>query len=226
MRRFIAPAALTLLFACTTFGAGGGGMAGGDSYSRVQPASSAEQARLSYNAGVRGVEKADRLGADAALQTDGKKRHKLLDKARAGYTGALRKFTRATELDPAMHEAWNYVGYTSRKLGDYQAALGAYDRALSLEPGYALAIEYRGHAYLGLNRLADAKNAYLALFAGNRQLAAQLLGAMQGWVGEHRDNPSGVDVASLEAFASWVSERGAIASQTATLTREGISTTW
>ena len=70
---------------------------------------------------------------------------------------------------------------------------------------------------------SDAKQAYLALFAGNRKLAAQLLAAMQDWVGEHRGNPAGVDGASLEAFASWVSERSAIASQTAGLTREGAS---
>ncbi len=83
-----------------------------------------------------------------------------------------------------MHEAWNYLGYTHRKLGDYQAALTAYDRALNLKPGYPEAIEYRGHAYLGLNRLEDAKQAYLTLFAGNRQLAAQLLAAHAGtgWV--------------------------------------------
>jgi hypothetical protein len=37
-----------------------------------------------------------------------------------------------------------------------------------------------------LNRLDDAKQAYLTLFAGNRKLAAQLLAAMQSWVGEHK----------------------------------------
>ena len=113
-----------------------------------------------------------------------------------------------------------------RKLGDYQAALTAYDRALNLKPGYPEAIEYRGHAYLGLNRLEDAKQAYLALFAGNRKLAAQLLAAMQAWVGEHRGNPVRRRRRSLEAFASWVSERSAIASQTAGLTREGASAGW
>jgi tetratricopeptide (TPR) repeat protein len=125
-----------------------------------------------------------------------------------------------------MHEAWNYMGYTNRKLGNYQAALDAYDRALSLKPDYAQAIEYRGHAYLGLNRLAEAKEAYLALFGSNRALAAQLLTAMQAWVGEHRGNPAGVDSASFEAFASWVNERSAIAAQTAGLTREGARAAW
>jgi tetratricopeptide (TPR) repeat protein len=226
MRRFILPLTLGLLVSGTTFGAGSGSMSGGDSFPRPERTTPAEQARLTYNMGVSSVEKADALAADAARQADAKKRSKALVKASDKYTLALRKFTRATELDPAMHEAWNYVGYTNRKLGNYPAALTAYDRALSLKPGFAEAIEYRGHAYLGLNRLADAKDAYLALFSSNRKLAAQLLAGMQGWVGEHRQDPAGVDGASLEAFASWVSERSAIASQTAGLTREGASAAW
>jgi hypothetical protein len=67
-----------------------------------------------------------------------------------------------------------------------------------------------------LNRIADAKSAYLTLFASNRKLAASLLSAMQQWVGAHAD----------AEFASWVSERSAIASQTASLTREGAASAW
>ena len=113
--------------------------------------------------------------------------------------------------------------YTDKR---YDDAIAAYDRALALKPDFAEAIEYRGHAYLGLNRLADAKDAYLTLFSANRKLAGQLLAGMQTWVGEHRGNPEGVDGAALEAFASWVNERSAIASQTAGLTREGASAAW
>jgi tetratricopeptide (TPR) repeat protein len=231
MRNFLKPVAMSILLAAswTAFGAGGGSMpssGGGGTASQFEPRSPEETARLAYNAGVKGVEKGDGLSADAARQTDANKQRKTADKARSAYATALKKFTRATELHPTMYEAWNYVGYTHRKLGNYQEALIAYDRALNLKPGYAEAIEYRGHAYLGLNRLDDAKQAYLTLFAGNRKLAAQLLAAMQTWVGEHRGNPGPVDGASLDAFASWVSERSAIASQTAGLTREGASAAW
>ena len=104
-------------------------------------------------------------------------------------------------MQPSNYQAWNYVGYASRKVGKYENALAAYDRALSLKPDYAEAIEYRGHAYLGLNRLSEAKAAYLALFAGNRQLAATLLTAMQAWVGEHRSNAEGVDGAGEQLLA-------------------------
>ena len=228
MRTCFRPVCIALLLAisCTTFGAGGGEMPSRPMTSSSPPPSPEEQARSAYNAGVKAVEKADGLAADAAHQADAKRQAKALGKAHDGYSGALRKFTRATTLNPSMHEAWNYVGYIHRKLGEYDAALAAYDRALALEPGYPQAIEYRGHAYLGLNRLGEAKESYLALFGSDRKLAARLLAGMQAWVGEHRGNPAGVDGASLEAFASWVSERSTIASQTAGLTREGAAAAW
>jgi tetratricopeptide (TPR) repeat protein len=175
---------------------------------------------------VRDVEKADELAADAARQSEASRQAKGLGKAKDKYSRALKEFTRATNLNASMYQAWNYVGYTNRKLGNYDAALTAYDHALRLKPDYAEAIEYRGHAYLGLNRLNEAKDAYLALFSGNRKLAAQLLTAMQAWVGDHRANPAGIEGPAVEAFASWVSERSAIASQTASLTREGASARW
>jgi tetratricopeptide (TPR) repeat protein len=212
----------------TAFGMGGGSMtptpSGGAQDSRLS-ATPEDQARKAHDYGVRLVEKADALAADAARQTDTGKREKLLRKSRDGYGDALKKFTRATELQPQLHESWNYVGYTQRKLGQFDAALAAYDRALTLKPGYAEAIEYRAHAYLGLGRLAEAKDAYLSLYAGNRALAAKLLTAMQEWIGANRDAP-GADAAAVESFASWVGERSAIASQTAGLTREGAAAGW
>jgi len=229
MRFIFKPVAMTLLLAaaCTAYGAGGGEMPsrpmGGMSSSAPTPE---DQALSSYNAGVRDVEKADDLAADAARQTDASRQAKGLGKAKDKYSRALKEFTHATNLNASMYQAWNYVGYTNRKLGNYDAALTAYDHALRLKPDYAEAIEYRGHAYLGLNRLNEAKDAYLALFGGNRKLAAQLLTAMQAWVGDHRSNPAGVEAPAVEAFASWVSERSAIASQTASLTREGASARW
>ena len=185
-----------------------------------------DQARNDYNAGVRLVEKADKLSADATHQADERKKTKARGKAEQAYGTAMKKFANATQLQPSNYQAWNYLGYTNRKLGNYDAALAAYDRALTLKADYAPAIEYRGHAYLGLNRLAEAKAAYLALFAGNRQLAATLLAAMQEWVGEHRGNAEGVDGPTLESFASWVTERSTIASQTAALTRDGAASAW
>jgi tetratricopeptide (TPR) repeat protein len=198
---------------------------GGNDFRPQEPPRPEELARSAHNAGVRAVEKADGQIADATRQSDARKQQKAIDRARAGYAAALKKFARATELQPTMHEAWNYVGYTQRKLGNYSAALAAYDRALTLKPGYAEAIEYRGHAYLGLDRLGEAKESYLALYAGNRALADKLLVAMREWI-DARRSAAGADPAALDAFASWVDERGAIARQTAGLTRAGANSGW
>jgi tetratricopeptide (TPR) repeat protein len=225
MRNLIFLAIALFLATGPTFGAGGGSMPSGGTPSMQarEPKTPEEQARDQYNGGVRLVEKGDSVSADASRQADERKQKKARSKAESSYGSALKKFLRAAELQPSMYQAWNYVGYTNRKLGNYEAALQAYDRALQLKPDYPEALEYRGHAYLGLNRLSEAKGAYLALYSSNRKLAAQLLAGMQEWIGAHRDNAGGLDV---ESFAAWVNERSAIASQTASLTREGASASW
>src|SRR5262249_23273081 len=121
-------------------------------------------------------------------------------------------------------EAWNYLGYTRRKLGDYDSALTAYDRALALKPSFPEAIEYRGEAYLRMKRLDDAKKAYLDLFADDRKLADKLLGSMKSWLDTQR--PAGGDAAGVEEFGKWIQERSQIAGQTAALTREGAGASW
>lgn len=232
MRNYLIPIALilTLSTTCTAFGAGGGtelpNRSSGSASRLGEPRQTPEEkARDSYNAGVRLVQKADELAA-VAKQVDERKKPKSRAKAEQAYASAMKKFVTATELAPADPQAWNYAGYTYRKLGNLEAALAAYDRALAIQPNFAEAIEYRGQACLALNRLAEAKEAYLALFAGNRKLAASLLVAMQDWISERRAGPAEIDGAALESFASWVSERNTIASQTAALTREGAATAW
>jgi tetratricopeptide (TPR) repeat protein len=132
----------------------------------------------------------------------------------------------AAKLDPDMHEAWNHVGYTNRKLGNYDIALAAYERALALHPGYPEALEYRGEAFLALNRISDAQQSYLDLFAVNRGLADRLLTTMKSWIDGQRTATSGADATSVDALDKWVQERVQIASQTAALTREGAASTW
>jgi tetratricopeptide (TPR) repeat protein len=185
-----------------------------------------QKAREAYNDGVHDVKKADKAQGAAAEATDAGKKDKAAREAHDAYASALAKFKQATDLDPTLYEAWNYVGYTNRKLGNYDGALPAYDKALSLKPGYADALEYRGEAYLGLNRIPDAQQAYLDLYAGNRALAGKLLTAMKGWVAAQRANPSTNGTTDLDQLDKWIQERAQIAGQTAALTREGSAASW
>ena len=95
--------------------------------------------------------------------------------AREAYGSARAKLQSLVARSPQFAEAWNSLGYTQRKLGSYDDALASYARALDLRPGYPEALEYRGEAYLRLNRIHDAKQAYLDLFGKNRTIAAALL---------------------------------------------------
>jgi tetratricopeptide (TPR) repeat protein len=207
------------------WGAGGGNMPMPHT-NTPQVTSPEDQAKSAYNDGVRAVHKADKYQAAADEQTDAKKKDKALREAKEHYTAALAKFTQAVQFDPRMHEAWNYVGYTNRKLGEYDTALAAYERALTLHPGYPEALEYRGEAFLALHRISDAQQAYLDLFASNRQLADKLLTAMKGWVTTQRATPSGADATAVTALDKWVQERAQIAGQTASLTRAGAASSW
>jgi tetratricopeptide (TPR) repeat protein len=172
--------------------------------------------RLAYNVGFEEFEAA-RAAEAAAASLTGAKRKAADEKVMAGFRAARAKFEEVVKLDASRRESWNLVGYTARRLGDYDASLVAYDKALALQPDYPEAIEYRAEAYLALNRLDDARGAYLSLFASARGHADMLMQAMQRWVAERRRNPAGIAKADLDAFAAWVAERTAVAQQTASL---------
>ncbi len=173
------------------------------------------QAKLLYNAGIDVLRRADSTHPS--------------EEARSLYSIALGKFESAVRIDPKMHEAWNYVGYTHRRLGDYDEALQAYERALDLQPGYPEAIEYRAEAYLALKRVADAEQSYLDLFATHRDVAGKLLEAMKSWITAQRSaatTGAASDATAVNDLEKWVQERAQIARQTASLTREGAAATW
>jgi tetratricopeptide (TPR) repeat protein len=184
-------------------------------------ADAAMSARLNYNVGYDLFEKAQAADKQAAT-LQGAKAKAAQQQALAGYAETRTKMELAVKADPNLKEGWNLVGYTSRRLGDYTHSLGAYEKALALDPKYPEAIEYRAEAYLGLNRLEDAKTAYLALFAATPAQAAVLLESMKAWVAANRTAPAGVSAADLSAFAAWVEERAGVAQKTASL-RPGLA---
>ncbi|NIM02149.1 MAG: tetratricopeptide repeat protein, partial [Acidobacteria bacterium] len=159
-------------------------------------------------------DKAWKLEEKLAASTDPAERAKLTKKIDKSYKSAAASFERAVGKNPMMHEAHSDLGYALRKQGDFEASLAAYNRALEIEPRYAEAIEYRAEAYLALNRLDEAKQAYMQLFKGQSDQAPALLEAMRKWCAERSEDPKGASAEEVEAFASWVSERAEIAGQT------------
>jgi tetratricopeptide (TPR) repeat protein len=145
--------------------------------------------------------------------------------AHEAYASARTKLQSLVGRSPQFAEAWNALGYTQRKLGALDDSLASYAKALELKPGYPEALEYRGEAYLRLNRIHDAKQTYLDLFASNRKIAATLLESMKVWL-KNQHGSRTIDASELEDLQQWVQERSQIATQTAALTREGAAASW
>lgn len=222
----IAIAFLMLSISMPAWSAGGAPMNGGSNFNvPAAQRTPADIAKSAYNSGIGYLKDAKEYEQDALKATDPKKIAKAQAKAQKAYKKAFNDFSTATQKVPGMFEAWNYVGFTERHLGNYDAALTAYAKALELKPNYPEALEYRGEAFLGLNALDDAKQAYSELFLQAPPLATQLLMAMHSWVDKQRQNPSGVDAAGLDAFAAWLTEREAQAKQSAD-TRTPLPARW
>jgi tetratricopeptide (TPR) repeat protein len=202
------------------FAHGGGSMSGGgasDSMAGSRSSTPEDKAKEAYNSGVRSIKKAEECESDAAKASNPQKSAKALDKAHQYYSKALEQFIDAVSQQPTMYQAWNYIGFANRHLGSYDAALSAYAKALELNPAYPEAIEYRGEAYLGLNRIDEAKEAYMTLFRDSRRLADELMTAMRRWTDARRTDAQGLAPETVEAFSKWVDERTGIAAQTASL---------
>jgi tetratricopeptide (TPR) repeat protein len=108
------------------------------------------------------------------------------DNATKKYRRALGRCRQAVELDTAFVEAWNLIGFTSRKLGDYPHSFAAYEVALRLNPDFALAHEYFGEGLLETGDLAGAKHHLEALRRlGASDLIAELQGAITKYESAH-----------------------------------------
>lgn len=168
-----------------------------------------------YNEGLAFRDKAWKLEEQLAAASDEDK-DKIGTRIQKNYRRAIASYRDAIKINADNYKAASSLGYALRKTGSFEEAIASYDKALAIEPGYAEAIEYRGEAYLGLNRIDDAKEAYMQLFGSDRGRADELLAAMQKWLGA---GPQDVDASTLEAFASWVDERSEIASNTTPVSR-------
>jgi tetratricopeptide (TPR) repeat protein len=173
-----------------------------------------ERAVEAYRSGDGHRVKGKKLEEEAAAKK-GTDADKTAAKARGEFEKSLKDFKNAAQLNPQLFQAYNGMGFAYRKTGDYAKALEMYDQAIKMAPGFfSEAVEYRAEAYLALNRIDDARQAYLDLFAADRKQADILMTAMKTWVESHRADTNGVDPATVSAFDKWIGEREGLAKQT------------
>jgi tetratricopeptide (TPR) repeat protein len=173
-----------------------------------------ERAVEAYRNGDNHRVKGRKLEEEAAAKK-GSDADKAAAKARSEFEKALKDFTNAAKLNPRLFQAYNGMGYAYRKTGDYVKALEMYDQAIKMAPGFfPEAVEYRAEAYLGLNRIDDARQAYLDLFAADRKQADILMAAMKNWVAARRADAAGVAPDAVSEFEKWIGEREGMSKQT------------
>ena len=73
------------------------------------------------------------------------------------YQDAIPLLQKVVDADPTNADAFNYLGYSHRKLGKFDAALAYYGKAIEIEPDYAAVRQYLGEAYVQLGKTDDAK---------------------------------------------------------------------
>jgi tetratricopeptide (TPR) repeat protein len=73
------------------------------------------------------------------------------------YQGSLPLLQQVVAKDPQNADAYNLMGYATRKAGNPNGSLQYYQQALAIDPRHIGAHEYIGEAYLMLDRPADAE---------------------------------------------------------------------
>ena len=80
-----------------------------------------------------------------------------LDKAKKRYEKAQALLIKSNKKKPLQADTLNYLGFTTRKLGDYENGEKYYLLGLEINPNHVGINEYLGELYVATNRLDLAK---------------------------------------------------------------------
>ena len=80
-----------------------------------------------------------------------------IDKAKKLYAQAFKKLEKAYSSDKNNPDILNYMGYTSRKIGNFDQAEKFYLSGLNIKPDHNGINEYLGELYVQTNRIDKAK---------------------------------------------------------------------
>ena len=102
------------------------------------------------------------------------------DKANKRYKKAQTLLLKSNEAKPDNADTLNYLGFTTRKLGDYENGEKYYLQGLNIEPNHIGINEYLGELYVVTNRMDLAKERLSVLEGCNCEEYNQLKGVIDG----------------------------------------------
>ena len=103
-----------------------------------------------------------------------------LEKAKKRYAKAQKLLLKSNKEKPNKADTLNYLGFTTRKLGDYENGEKYYLQGLEIEPNHIGINEYLGELYVATNRLNLANERLNILEGCNCEEYAQLKGIIEG----------------------------------------------
>jgi len=80
-----------------------------------------------------------------------------VEKAQKRYAKAQKLLLKSNKKKPLQADTLNYLGFTTRKLGDYEGGEQFYLQGLQIEPNHNGINEYLGELYIATNRMDLAK---------------------------------------------------------------------
>ena len=80
-----------------------------------------------------------------------------IDKAQKKYKKAQKLLLKSNVEKPLQADTLNYLGFTTRKLGDYEKGEGFYLQGLKIKPDHKGINEYLGELYVVTSRMDKAK---------------------------------------------------------------------
>jgi len=80
------------------------------------------------------------------------------EKAQKRYAKAQKLLLKSNKKKPLQADTLNYLGFTTRKLGDYEKGEEFYLQGLQIEPKHNGINEYLGELYIATNRMNLAKD--------------------------------------------------------------------
>ena len=103
-----------------------------------------------------------------------------LEKAKKRYAKAQKFLLKSNEKKPNQADTLNYLGFTTRKLGDYENGEKYYLMGLAIDPNHKGINEYLGELYVTTNRLDLAKERLKILENCNCKEYTQLKEVIEG----------------------------------------------
>ena len=102
------------------------------------------------------------------------------DKAEKRYKKALKLLLKANKKKPNNPDTLNYLGFTSRKLGDFEKGENYYLEGLTIDPNHIGINEYLGELYVATDRIDLAKERLGVLSSCNCKEYSQLKEIIEG----------------------------------------------